>query len=144
MLLAQLNAGGGFAGHTDWRLPTRDELQTIADYADASSPVVAAVFDAGCTGSCAPTTCSCTAPGPYWTDDLVASISGNAWILDFSDGRVLTSPTPGTPTTVFVPCAETPDAPPGRPDCQRTVQDGGERRSTCQHVGSENLRRRNA
>ncbi|HSP99446.1 MAG TPA: DUF1566 domain-containing protein [Candidatus Dormibacteraeota bacterium] len=90
VLLAQLNAGGGFAGHTDWRLPTRDELQTIADYADASSPVVAAVFDAGCTGSCAPTTCSCTAPGPYWTDDLVASISGNAWILDFSDGSVLT------------------------------------------------------
>lgn len=90
VLLAQLNAGGGFAGHTDWRLPTRDELQTIADYADASSPVVPAVFDTECTSACAPTTCGCTAPDRYWTDDLVASISGNAWILDFSDGSVLT------------------------------------------------------
>lgn len=90
VLLAQLNAGGGFAGHTDWRLPTRAELQTIADYDDASAPVVPAAFDAGCTGTCAPATCSCTAPNAYWSADLTASLSGNAWILDFGDGSVLT------------------------------------------------------
>jgi len=89
VLLAQLNSGGGFAGHTDWRLPTREELETIADYADASSPVVDAVFDTGCTGACTPTACSCTAPSGHWTDDLVASVSGNAWLVDFSDGSVL-------------------------------------------------------
>jgi hypothetical protein len=90
VLLAQLNAGGGFAGHTDWRLPTRQELETITDYGDASAPVVPAAFDTACTGSCTPATCSCTAPTAYWTDDLTASIAGNAWILDFSDGSVLT------------------------------------------------------
>ena len=90
VLLAQLNAGGGFAGHTDWRLPTREELQTIADYGDASTPIVPTVFDTACTGSCSPATCSCTAPGAHWTNDLTASIAGNAWILDFADGSELT------------------------------------------------------
>lgn len=90
VLLAQLNAGGGFAGHTDWRLPTREELQTIADYGDASAPIVPPAFAIACTGSCTPTTCSCTALSRYWSADLTASISGNAWILDFSDGSVLT------------------------------------------------------
>lgn len=90
VLLAQLNAGGGFAGHTDWRLPTREELQTIADYADASSPAVQTAFDAGCTAACTSTACSCTTPDIYWSGDLVATMSGNAWILDFSDGSVLT------------------------------------------------------
>ena len=90
VLLAQLNAGGGFAGHTDWRLPTREELMSIADYADASAPVVPAQFDASCTASCVSPVCSCTAAGLYWTNDLVASISGNAWLLNFGDGSVLT------------------------------------------------------
>lgn len=90
VMLAQLNAGGGFAGHTDWRLPTREELQTIADYTDASAPVVNAVFDSACTAACVPTACSCTSATAYWTADLVASISGNAWILHFGDGSVLT------------------------------------------------------
>ena len=49
-----------------------------------------AAFDLACTGTCTPTTGSCTAPGAYWTADLTASISGNAWILDFSDGSILT------------------------------------------------------
>ncbi len=86
VFLVQLNAGGGFAGHTDWRLPTRAELQGIVDYADASSPVVNAVFDASCSAACSETTCSCTAPGIHWSSELVTSISGNAWEVDFSDG----------------------------------------------------------
>lgn len=89
VLLAQLNAGGGFAGHADWRLPTREELLSIVDYADAGSPVTHGIFDDGCSSSCAVTACSCT-EGIYWTGDLVASIAGNAWVIDFADGSVLT------------------------------------------------------
>ncbi|HSP55853.1 MAG TPA: DUF1566 domain-containing protein [Dehalococcoidia bacterium] len=88
VLLAQLNGGGGFAGHSDWRLPTREELQGIADYADPSSPVVSAAFDTGCTVSCTITTCSCTAPSIYWTSTTTALTANNAWIVDFSNGDV--------------------------------------------------------
>jgi len=89
VFLAQLNAGSGFAGHADWRLPTRAELQGIVDYADTSSPLVDAAFDTGCTGSCTITTCSCTtASNPYWTSDETASIAGNARIVHFDNGDV--------------------------------------------------------
>jgi hypothetical protein len=89
VMLAQLNAGGGFAGHTDWRLPTLAELHSLLDYADASSPVTNAAFDTGCDSSCTGIACSCTAADLYWTNDLVTSIAGNAWLADFSDGSVL-------------------------------------------------------
>lgn len=89
VMLAQLNAGGGFAGHTDWRLPTREELESIADYAALASPAVNAAFNASCSSSCDAIACGCNAAGLYWTNDLVASITGNAWLLDFGDGSQL-------------------------------------------------------
>jgi hypothetical protein len=89
VLLAQLNAGGGFAGHTDWRVPTRAELQGLVDYADATNPTVLAEFDTGCSASCDGLACGCTAPGRTWTNDLVPSITGNAWVVEFGDGSVL-------------------------------------------------------
>ncbi|MBI3784890.1 MAG: DUF1566 domain-containing protein [Deltaproteobacteria bacterium] len=88
VFLAQLNGGGGFAGHTDWRLPTREELQGIVDYADASSPVINAAFDNGCTSSCSVTTCSCTAPAIYWSSSATATSSSNTWIQSFGNGDV--------------------------------------------------------
>ncbi len=89
VMLAQLNAGDGFAGHTDWRLPTLAELQGIVDYEDASTPVALAPFEIGCNSSCDAAACSCTATGLYWTDDLVTINSENAWVVDFSDGSIL-------------------------------------------------------
>jgi len=89
VMLVQLNAGAGFAGHTDWRLPTREELQAIVDYADASSPVINAAFDTSCTSSCTVTTCSCTSPDRHWTSDLVAvGAAGRAWFVNFGVGDV--------------------------------------------------------
>lgn len=88
VFLAQLN-GGAFAGHADWRLPTLEELRGLVDYTDATSPTVLAPFDDACTAVCAETACSCTSPGRTWTNDLVPSIVGNAWTVEFGDGGVL-------------------------------------------------------
>lgn len=89
VFLAQLNAGGGFAGHTDWRLPTLAELQGLVDYADATSPTVVAPFDGGCSPTCDAIACSCTSTGRTWTNDLLPSIVGNAWTVEFGDGNVI-------------------------------------------------------
>lgn len=88
VFLAQLNGGGGFAGHTDWRLPTREELAALVDYADATSPTVLGPFDTGCSAACDGLACSCTSPDRTWTNDLVPSIVGKAWMIDFSDGNI--------------------------------------------------------
>ena len=89
VFLVQLNTSPGFASHTDWRLPTREELQSIVDYADPSSPEVNAVFDTSCTGSCTVTTCSCTAADDrHWSSTTTALNAGNAWFVDFSWGDV--------------------------------------------------------
>lgn len=88
VFLAQLNAGGGFAGHTDWRLPTLAELHVLVDYTDATSPLVNAAFDNGCTGSCTETTCSCTAADRYWSGSSLASTPVDAWVVDPSNGEI--------------------------------------------------------
>lgn len=64
--LAALNAGGGFAGHTDWRIPTLAEEQTLVDLTQAA-PSVSAAFNSGCVPLCSVTTCSCTEPFFHWS-----------------------------------------------------------------------------
>ena len=88
VFLVQVNGGGGLAGHTDWRLPTREELESIVDYADALSPVVDAAFDTGCIPSCAGITCSCTASSRHWSSSTLPSDAGQAWFFSFSDGSM--------------------------------------------------------
>jgi len=88
VFLAQLNSGGGFAGHTNWRLPTLEELQSLVDYTDASSPMTDAAFDTSCTGSCTITTCSCTASSRHWTSSDVVSNTQRAWFVAFDQGFV--------------------------------------------------------
>jgi hypothetical protein len=110
--LEQLNQGDGFAGHTDWRIPTVDrdggtaELETILpgwpvfntdcpepSGCDATHPCSAGlscVIPApGAPGTCSEsgctvTSCSCTANGGYWSATSAVSNTppGFAWFVD--------------------------------------------------------------
>lgn len=80
--IATLNATS-FAGHTDWRLPTIYELETLKDFQAATSPIVPAEFNSGCIAGCSNTTCSCTDPVTYWTSTTYALYPSSAWTVRF-------------------------------------------------------------
>jgi hypothetical protein len=85
--LATLNGGGGFAGHTDWRIPNRFELETIANL-DNQTPAVDTAFNTNCVASCTVTTCSCTWASLYWSSTTWQGNPAGAWYVDFIDGLV--------------------------------------------------------
>jgi hypothetical protein len=83
--LADLNSGGGFAGHTDWRIPNLHELESLRNFA-TSNPAVYPAFNDSCTGGCTVTTCSCTRSGGHWSSTTFEASPGNAWFVDFNFG----------------------------------------------------------
>lgn len=89
--LSALNAAGGFAGHTDWRLPNLTELESIRDLG-AVSLAVPAAFNDNCglsssgNAGCPVTTCSCTGLYGYWSSSTYAHYAWDAWLVVFSDG----------------------------------------------------------
>ena len=87
IFLAALNGGGGFAGHTDWRIPNRFELETIVNLQN-SVPAVDASFDTGCVTGCSVTTCSCTQSDDYWSSTTQNLNPFNAWFVSFNTGVV--------------------------------------------------------
>jgi hypothetical protein len=84
---AGLNAGSGFAGHTDWRVPNAKELQSIVNYENLN-PAVSPEFEVGCVASCTVLNCSCTAASFTWTSTTGLGGPGNAWSVNFSTGAV--------------------------------------------------------
>jgi hypothetical protein len=87
---AALNTGS-FAGHTDWRVPTRAELLAIMDYSDEDIAVQLALFNAACfVDDCSDITdpeCSCplVVNGSWTASAYVASAPpGSVWA--FSEG----------------------------------------------------------
>jgi hypothetical protein len=88
--LAALNAGGGFAGHTDWRIPNANELESIRNLENVG-PATYAAFNTACAVGCVVTTCSCTMMGAvsnYWTSTTYQYDFYEAWTLTFLDGQL--------------------------------------------------------
>jgi cell division septation protein DedD len=64
------------AGHTDWRLPNRNELQTIIQYSMNSPPIDKGIFPK-------------TEPSPYWTSTTHAGYPDKAWSIDFYNRKIV-------------------------------------------------------
>jgi hypothetical protein len=82
-----------YGGHADWRIPTREELRSIVDYAAVASPVVDEAFNGadcgtGCFDIVSPA-CSCTQViDDYWTASVFAPIPYIAWTVGFGNGAL--------------------------------------------------------
>ena len=63
------------AGHDDWRLPNRNELQSIVDY-EALDPSIDTTLFPG------------TMSSAYWSSTTYASNTGLAWCVGFGGGVV--------------------------------------------------------
>jgi hypothetical protein len=81
--------GGRFAGYSDWRLPTLEELRTLLDLSAPTpgGPLVDEAFDNGCVPGCRVTACSCTKALNYWTETGVTGRSDTAWYVLFNTGQ---------------------------------------------------------
>jgi hypothetical protein len=90
-LLATINAGGGFAGHTDWRIPNRFELESLLNFQNVS-PAVDSAFNMNCMAGCTVTMCSCTQPSvvlPYWSSTTNGATFDVAFLVRFSNGEAV-------------------------------------------------------
>lgn len=86
--LAELNRTR-FAGYDDWRLPSRDELETLADRDKPAPSVVAPFHGTQCGAGCddlSNTACACTLSEPYWSTTTLVSNLNRAWAVQFSSG----------------------------------------------------------
>lgn len=77
------------AGHSDWRMPNRNELQSIVDYTRYSPAIDESVFPK-------------TQPAYYWTSTTWPGYETYANVIDFITGRVDQTYKPATYTIPYV------------------------------------------
>ena len=70
---AALKLTSSQAGHTDWRLPTEDELISLVDYSKSDPAINTSIF---------PT----ESASYFWSASAYAGYSGNAWDVNFYVG----------------------------------------------------------
>jgi len=63
------------AGHSDWRLPNRNELQSIVDYTRNNLTIDRNSFPGAVAGL-------------YWSSTTIAFNTGFGWVADFKDGNI--------------------------------------------------------
>ncbi len=73
-IASNLNASGGFAGHSDWRLPNVKELRSIVEPACHTPAINNERF---------PNTASIE----YWTSTVSVDNTSNAWRVEFGNGE---------------------------------------------------------
>ncbi len=69
-----LNAGGGYASHTDWRLPNLKELKSIVELSCDSPAINETIFNS-------------TPSAEYWSSSPIADLSNYAWGVLFYNGQ---------------------------------------------------------
>lgn len=115
-----------FAGHADWRLPSRGELRSLLRRGCYGMAIDSVAFPR-------------TPPGRFWTAELAGFYPGSAWMLDFRTGHlgygmrqdlgyvrlVRDAPgcTPARPETCL-PHADRETEPHGRTEVQGEAMDG--------------------
>ncbi|MEN9983423.1 MAG: hypothetical protein RI918_1392 [Pseudomonadota bacterium] len=79
--VAAVNSGAGLCGFTNWRLPTRTELQSLVDYSVARSvPTIDSKWFPNTVGN-----------GYYWSASTYAGDVTNAWSVYFYFGSLVSS-----------------------------------------------------
>lgn len=76
--VAALNAAA-FAGHSDWRVPSVNEIGTLSDSGQAGIAMPPAFNDA-CTAGCSSTACSCS-PALVWSSTTSVRNPAFAWTM---------------------------------------------------------------